>query len=446
MEFLRSHVSAKNLTMTSDATVDNDLSTSDEEIPEVTSIKVSQPRDGLPAIATSTEDLLAIVTAISKGTGPVALDAERASGFKFSQRAYLIQLRRLGSGSHLIDPICFENLAPLQEALQGIDWILHAASQDLVCLAEVGLIPTAGLFDTELAGRLLGLPRVGLGPMIETQLGFALAKEHSAADWSTRPLPESWLNYAALDVEFLIELWDLLDQQLLDAGKRDWAVQEFDHVKRNTVAIERVDPWRRTSGMHVIRSPREIAIVREVWQARDAIAREQDVAAGRILSDSHIVTLANSGLSTKSELRTLSFMHLRNVKRHADTWIDAALRAHDLSDDQLPPVKLPPTGIPAPRNWELRNPQAWQRLEFVKTKLLETAQELNLPIENLMTPDSIRKVLWAPPESLESLRTELTNFGARPWQIEVVAPILEAAIWFLAENQVAENVEKTTEP
>ena len=428
--------------MTINESDSNDAEIGDEVIPEVTSIKVSEPREGLPKIATSAEDLLEIVAAISKGTGPVALDAERASGFKFSQRAYLIQLRRLGSGSHLIDPISFENLSPLQDALQGVDWILHAASQDLVCLAEVGLIPTAGLFDTELAGRLLGLPRVGLGPMIETQLGFALAKEHSAADWSTRPLPESWLNYAALDVEFLIELWELLEQQLIDAGKHDWAVQEFDHVRRTTAFIERVDPWRRTSGMHVIRTPREIAIVREVWQARDAIAREQDIAAGRILSDSHIVTLANSGLSTKSELRTLSFMHLRNVKRHADTWIDAALRAHALSEDQLPPLKLPATGIPAPRNWEMRNPQAWQRLEFAKARLIEIAQELNLPIENLMTPDSIRKVLWAPPETPELLKSTLSDLGARPWQLEVVGPILETAIWSLAENQAA----KTNEP
>ena len=368
----------------------------------------------------------------------MALDAERASGFKFSQRAYLIQLRREGSGTHLIDPTSFENLDVLQSALQNVDWILHAASQDLVCLAEVGLVPTAGLFDTELAGRLLGLPRVGLGPLIETQLGFALAKEHSAADWSTRPLPESWLNYAALDVEFLIELWDVLGQQLNEAGKSNWAFQEFEHVQRNTFPIERVDPWRRTSGMHVIRSPREIAIVREVWQARDEIARKQDIAAGRILSDSHIVTLANSGLATKSQLRTLSFMHLRNVKRHADIWIEATLRAHALPEDELPPVKLPATGTPAPRNWEARNPAAWRRLEYVRAKLVTTAEELNLPVENLMTPETIRRVLWSPPETVELLQAELTSFGARPWQIEIVSPVLETAIWNLNEGKAAE--------
>jgi len=420
--------------MTSQNTDPDDVISPTEEISEVTSVKVSEPRDGLPKIATTAAELLKIVEAISQGTGPVALDAERASGFKFSQRAYLIQLRRQGSGSHLIDPTGFENLNLLQNALQDVDWILHAASQDLVCLAEVGLIPTAGLFDTELAGRLLGLPRVGLGPMIETQLGFSLAKEHSAADWSTRPLPESWLNYAALDVEFLIELWEVLNQQLTDAGKFDWAVQEFDHVRRTTLPIERVDPWRRTSGMHVIRSSREIAIIREVWQARDEIAREQDIAAGRILSDSHIVTLANSGLTTKSELRTLSFMNLRNVKRHADTWIEATLRAHSLPEDQLPPLKLPATGTPAPRIWEARNPVAWRRLEFTRATLTTTAEELVLPIENLMTPETIRRVLWSPPENPELLQAELRNFGARPWQIEIVGPVLETAIWSLSES------------
>jgi ribonuclease D len=320
-------------------------------------------------------------------------------------------------------------LIPLQETLNGVDWILHAASQDLVCLAEVGLKPTANVFDTELAGRLLGLPRVGLGALIETQLGYSLAKEHSAADWSTRPLPESWLNYAALDVEFLIELWELLEAQLLENNKHHWALQEFDYVKRTTGPIERVDPWRRTSGMHVIRNPRELAVVREVWYARDEIAREQDIAAGRILSDSHIVTLASSKLNKVSELKTLSFMHLRNVKRHASTWIDATVRANELPDSELPPLKLPVTGPPAPRNWETRNPQAWRRLEYARSQLSTIASDLVLPVENLMTPDTIRRVLWTPPESPSKLVETLFEYGAREWQVEIVEPVLETAIW-----------------
>jgi len=415
-----------------------DVTESQEPDEEIATIQVTEPRDGLPDIVSTPEQLSRLVSAISSGHGPVALDAERASGFKYSQRAYLIQLRRQGSGSHLIDPILVPDLTPLQEVLVGVDWILHAASQDLVCLAEVGLIPTANVFDTELAGRLLGLPRVGLGPLIETQLGFSLAKEHSAADWSTRPLPESWLNYAALDVEFLIELWNLLETQLRDADKHEWAIQEFDHVKRTTAPIERVDPWRRTSGMHVIRNTRELAVIREVWHARDAIAREQDIAAGRILSDSHIVTLASSGLKKESELKTLSFMHLRNVKRHSGTWIAATLKAHSLPDDELPALKLPVTGPPAPRNWEVRNPLAWRRLEFARAQLAALAEKRGLPVENLMTPDTIRRVLWTPPNSADLLRQVLSDHNARPWQIEIVFPVLETAIWNLAAKETTE--------
>ena len=400
-----------------------------EEVTESTATSVTAPREGLPPTVETQEQLRELIAAIQAGTGPVALDAERASGFRYSQRAYLIQLRRQGSGSHLIDPIHFDDLSELQAALDGVDWILHAASQDLVCLAEVGLKPTAALFDTELAGRLLGLPRVGLGPMIETQMGFALAKEHSAADWSTRPLPESWLNYAALDVEFLIELWEILEQQLRDSNKFEWALQEFEHVKINTSPIERVDPWRRTSGMHVVRKPRELAVVREVWQARDAIARDRDTAAGRILSDSHIVTLASSGLTTARELRQLSFMHLRNVKRNADVWIEATLTAHDLDEADLPPAKLPSSGPPPPRNWEVRNAEAWKRLEFARAAVSILAEKSGLPVENLMTPDTIRRVLWTPPEDPTELTQALLELGARPWQIELVGPILHQAIW-----------------
>lgn len=408
---------------------------SDESIVET--IRITEPRDGLPEIVAEPSQLENLLAAMASGTGPVALDAERASGFKYSQRAYLIQIRRQGSGSHLIDPTLLPNLNPLQEALTGVDWILHAASQDLVCLAEVGLKPTANVFDTELAGRLLGLPRVGLGALIETQLGYSLAKEHSAADWSTRPLPESWLKYAALDVEFLIELWELLEAQLVESNKHHWALQEFDYVKRTTGPIERVDPWRRTSGMHVIRNPRELAVVREVWYARDEIAREQDIAAGRILSDSHIVTLASSGLTKESELKTLSFMHLRNVKRHASTWIAATMRANELPDSELPALKLPVTGPPAPRNWEARNPQAWRRLEYARSQLSTIASDLALPVENLMTPDTIRRVLWTPPESPSKLVETLYEFGARTWQVEIVEPVLETAIWDSATNSAS---------
>ncbi len=148
--------------------------------------RLDTPSDGVPPVVTSPEGLAEVVAALAAGTGPVAVDAERASGHRYGQRAFLVQLRREGAGTALIDPAALPDLSALGAALEDAEWVLHAASQDLPCLAEVGLRPRT-LFDTELGSRLAGLQRVGLAAVVEEFLGLGLAKEHSAVDWSTRP-------------------------------------------------------------------------------------------------------------------------------------------------------------------------------------------------------------------------------------------------------------------
>ena len=122
-------------------------------------------RESLPPVTADDPGLAGVAARIAAATGPVAIDAERASGYRYSARAYLVQLRREGAGTALVDPIEMSDLTPLAEALTGPEWILHAATQDLPCLRELGLAPTS-LFDTELAGRLLGYPRVGLATLV----------------------------------------------------------------------------------------------------------------------------------------------------------------------------------------------------------------------------------------------------------------------------------------
>src|SRR4029077_19559443 len=139
------------------------------------------PRDGVPDVIGTAEGLAAAVARFKAGGGAVAVDAERASGYRYGPRAYLVQLRREGAGTMLIDPIACPDLSGVDAALTGVEAVLHAALQDLPCLAEVGYRPRL-VFDTGLAGRLLGYPRVALGTMLEEVLGYRLAKEHSAAD------------------------------------------------------------------------------------------------------------------------------------------------------------------------------------------------------------------------------------------------------------------------
>ena len=161
--------------------------------------------------------------------------------------------------------------------------MLHAASQDLPCLAELGLRPRR-LFDTELAARLAGFERVGLAALTEQLLGFTLEKHHSAADWSTRPLPESWLTYAALDVELLRRparraRTPSSTGRASRSGPRRSSPRWWPQPAPGRPGSG-ADPWRRTSGIHRVRGARAQARVRALWYARDQIAARRDAAPG----------------------------------------------------------------------------------------------------------------------------------------------------------------------
>jgi ribonuclease D len=387
------------------------------------------PHDGVPPVVATRAALADAVAALAAGTGPVAVDAERASGHRYGQRAFLVQLRRDGAGTVLLDPAALPDLSAVGAALGDTEWVLHAASQDLPCLADVGMRPQR-LFDTELGSRLAGLQRVGLAAVVEELLGLSLAKEHSAVDWSTRPLPEPWLRYAALDVEVLVELRDVLAAELERQGKLEWALQEFEALAAAQPSAPRNDPWRRTSGMHRVRTRRQLAIVRELWRVRDELARAQDVSPGRIIPDGSIVEAALAEPQTKRALVGMSSFTGRGSRRHADVWFDAIRRALDLPEAELPPQHLPTEGPPPPRVWAERDPAAAARLTRARTAMAALAEEHGLPVENELSPDTVRRLCWTPPEPLteDGVRAFLADRGARPWQVDLTAPVLTAAL------------------
>ncbi|MDT3725675.1 ribonuclease D [Streptomyces sp. DSM 41972] len=392
-------------------------------------IPLLEPREGIPPVVADEAALAEVVAVFTAGRGPVAVDAERASGYRYGQRAYLVQLRREGAGTALIDPVACPDLSALDEALSGVEWVLHAATQDLPCLREIGMAPTR-LFDTELAGRLAGFPRVGLGAMVENVLGFVLEKGHSAVDWSTRPLPEPWLRYAALDVELLVDLRDALEKELDRQGKLDWARQEFDAIASAPPPEPRKDPWRRTSGMHKVRRRRQMAVVRELWQTRDRIARRRDVSPGKVLSDAAIVEAALAMPSNPHALAALNGFGQRVGRRQLEQWQAAVDRAKALSEDRLPQPGQPVTGPPPPRAWADKDPAAAARLSAARAGVTALAEQLNMPAENLITPDTVRRVCWEPPApaTSETVAAALTSHGARAWQVEQVTPVLVSAL------------------
>jgi ribonuclease D len=406
---------------------------------ESQAVPLLEPRDGLPPLIVTGEALAEATRKLADGHGPVAVDAERASGFRYGHRAFLVQLRRCGAGTVLIDPVACPDLSGVDTALADAEAVIHAASQDLPCLADLGYRPRQ-LFDTELAGRLLGYPRVGLGTLVETVLGLALEKSYSAADWSTRPLPADWLRYAALDVEVLVELRNALAEQLAEQGKTEWARQEFDAVLHAEPPGPRLDPWRRTSGIHRVRSRRGLAVVRELWQERDKIARRRDLSPTRVLPDAAIVEAARSLPTDAASLASIGGFNTRGGRRHTQEWLRALARARAQTDRALPTVSgAPGDGPPPTHRWADRDPDAATRLTAVRTVVAALADEHHLPAENLLPPDAVRRLAWQPPEpvSEQTVSGSLASYGARPWQASLTSGPIAGAL--LRINEKAEN-------
>lgn len=372
--------------------------------------------------------LAAAIDDLASGTGPFAIDTERASGFTYKNDAYLLQITREGAGIYLIDPLAVDDLQGLRALLMSDEWILHAASQDLPCLRMLDLEPPS-LFDTELAARLLNHERVGLGPLAEHVLGIHLAKAHSAADWSTRPLPPEWLEYAALDVAFLAQLRSALRAELQDANRLEWAEAEFAWEIARPEKPAPVEPWRRLSGGHTLRTGRQRAIAKSLWEARDEFARDQNIAPGRLIPDASIVAVALAAPESMKALAKLHSFRGRASRRELPRWWEALRNGR--TTRELPEARRrDPDALPNHRGWAKRHPEAATRLAAARSALQAYATEIDIPLEQLVTPEAVRRLAWEPPTPTTeaTVRERLSELDVRPWQVGITAPILTKAL------------------
>jgi ribonuclease D len=419
-----------------------------------------RPRFELAPLVTTAEHFESAINELNQGSGPLAVDAERASGYRYFANAYLFQFYRRGSRIFLLDPITLVDekrlITRFNELLGDQEWIIHASTQDLPCIREFGFSPRH-LFDTELGARLAGLPRVGLGPLTEQLLSLSLAKEHSAVDWSIRPLHPEWKNYAALDVDVLPDLRDAVVAILESQGKMELAMEEFQSILKAKESEPRRDPWRRTSGIHHVKGRRGLAIVRELWNERDRIARERDLAAGRLFPDFAISDLAIASRDLSQEefiARAQEIFHgSQHFQRHYrkfkkeffGQWSGAIARALSLPEEQLPPMRATSDALPPVKIWKERAPLAYARLTHARFNLQEVSAELLIPLENLISPEIVRRIAWMSERqsfTTDSLQESLLQLGARPWQIE---RSLDAILRSLSESEprvVPENASK----
>lgn len=170
--------------------------------------------------------------------------------------------------------------------------------------------------------------------------------------------------------------------------------------------------------------------MRELWEARDRIAQRRDVSPGKVLSDTAIVEAALALPLNVHALAALNGFGHRMGRRQLDQWQAAVDRAKALAEAQLPQPGQPVTGPPPPRAWADKDPAAAARLSAARAAVSALAEQLSMPQENLITPDTVRRVCWEPPTvvTAESISEALAGFGARAWQVEQVTPVLVAAL------------------
>ncbi len=383
-------------------------------------MKLLEPRR--PFLLVENQDQLAQAITELTSEEVLAVDAERASGFRYSQRAYLVQFAT-SKQIFLIDPTCFSEteLAELARVVSAKTWLLHSATQDLPCLAEIGILPT-DIFDTELAARLCGFEKFGLGSLALELLDFEMAKEHSAADWSIRPIKQEMLIYAALDVDVMHELHEKLQQKLEELERQDWAKAEFEKLLTFKPKPAAKEAWRNLPGISKVKDKRRLQIAAALYSVRDEIARAQDIAPGRLIPDRSIMAAVNQLPTSKKDLASNREFQGRASRSMLTEWWDAIANSTSL---EISEVELDPNHIPNHRSWEKRFPEAHVRLQAVRPLLAEKALELAIAPEILLSPDTMRRVCFEPQSNI---RQQLVELGARPWQIQLTLDLIEQGL------------------
>ncbi|WP_070614506.1 HRDC domain-containing protein [Corynebacterium sp. HMSC067D03] len=373
--------------------------------------------------------------ALAEGRGAYAIDTERAASFRYDDRAFLVQIYRRDTDTYLFAPegnrdALHDALAPV---INGEDWIIHAAVDDLKSLAMLGLYPGT-IFDTELASRFAGFNRPNLAAMVQHFVGVELKKGHGHEDWSTTPLPPTWQEYAALDVAHLHDLAEALAEQLDNEGKLSFAEQEFERIV-NELGPDNApfnETWRDMKGVSGLRSARSLQLAKTLWTARDEHCRKEDISPGHMLSSESIVTIARTVPSSPWELRNcLRYRSLNTTK--TKFWFSLVEQALAEDPEQWPtPAQPAPTDPPAKIVWEHDYPRSWHALQSARKYVSEVAAQQNIRPDMLLSSAVLRQVMWTAPDSdavwsTDAAAMQLKRAGARPWQIALTAPLLARA-------------------
>ena len=356
---------------------------------------------------TLVDDPASITPALAAVDLPVVgVDVERADADRYFRHAALVQVGGADT-CLLLDGMVLDDLSALQVHLATRLTVLHAANNDVVPLAAKGVTPPQ-LVDTAVAAAVLGLP-IGLGVLLEEVLGFRIEGDKESfqrADWAARPIPAPMQAYAAGDVVHLPALWGVLAERLDDAGRTAWFEQELVASLENAVTDTR--DWRRVRGVGRL-APRQQVVARMLWEAREALARAEDIAPNLLLHDEVILALAVEPPRTAAQLARRARRRRRMEPEHAEHFLTVVETAAERDPDPPDPDR---------RRWTDRDTRAFDRLRESRARV---AKELGIDAGVLCASKTLKDAVRADPADADAL---CDAAGLRPWQRELLGEVL----------------------
>ncbi len=278
------------------------------------------------------------------GAGAIALDSESDSLHSFPEKVCLVQVAHEDGAIFLVDPLALRELSPLAPlcADAAVVKVFHGASYDLASMKRDFGFTFAGIFDTMVAAQFQGLPELGLASLLERFFDIVPGPSRQKDDWARRPLNQEQECYAAQDVRYLIPLREHLLAGLRDRGREAWVREECEALA-SIPAVNRIfDPedYVRLKGAKDL-DARGLAVLRELFTARQAWAREAGRPPFKVVGNESLVRLAAERPRTPEALREIPGCSSKVVQRFGDGLLAAIARGQAVPEADLPAYPRP---------------------------------------------------------------------------------------------------------
>ena len=356
----------------------------------------------------------------------IAFDTEFVSEHTYRSQLCLIQIAAPGVMA-AVDTFAVRELDAFWNLLTSPErtTVVHAGREELgFALHSTGRLP-ARLFDVQIAAGLVDhdFP-AGYGALVRRLLGRTANKGETRTDWRQRPLSEAQLAYAMDDVRHLEDLWTVLQKRLAKHGREAWMQAEMASWQEDVVESFQRKRWRRVSGLTGL-TRRELAIARELWHWRDAVAEARDMPPKRVLRDDLLVELARRKNADIREIQAIRGMQRSDFKHIIKGIADAIDRG----------LALPETELPGGERHRAPPPQLAMLGQFLATAVAGLCRQMSLAPAMVGTVSDMRDLLaWKLGYDLGD-REPLLASG---WRAEVVGDVIDDLLSGRATLRIAD--------